>query len=1042
MYPRFHRELGALVLLALLVLSGLAGVLPLIAQAQTRQLTGLVYECGNGTVFIAGATVSVIDADGSAATVTATTGAAGTFAFTPTPGYYRLFVDRSGYFDGSSGIVRFDGTKTVREDVCLTPTPTADRSLTVGVVDASNNAPILNATVEVAFINATLNEVVARSLTNVSGNATFTLWSASFELRTNKTGFALDRRTVNTATTSKVTISLGAGIVVVGQATDEEDNFISAGLEGYLYDTSAAANPASKIVRAKVVGSSYTFNVPVAGSYFMVIDANGLRANVTSVLLSAGPARRIDTVLERSAEEEYRTTVVYGASDWNNLTIHRNLTLNPDTTLAGLNPPGLRDLRLQVDFTFGEASGTRDGVVSAAENTSFGDWFERNGPFYATTDSFLTTNGKSYLSNASPTDYTVTVAGLTTAGSQVWINTTATYALKVAPPYIAYGASRYFVNVTAIGDANVSVYQDQVYEIVLPRMYEMTVVTTFGTVTTSGFTNVTVDPGVTASTPQARMTIEESGHGTARAKVAGPAGKFHVVNASFENYQAYVANDTDLTLSAEDSTDPIGDITDANFTWRPFDNVTGSLNLTTIYGIRPTFKYTRSGEFVVNLTVVEAGGNVTVRNITLWVDDQLPVARMRTNRTGAGALPNRFVLKVNEDTRVRFDGAPHSTDLAFVNATQGGNKTGVITNAGFAWDFDEDGITDATTRIVNWTFEDPGNFTVNLTVTDSVGWNSTNATITALVNDTTKPEPAFDILDPLDEWVVITTGLIEGNTYSFNASKTTDNLDKAADLNYTWTIPGPVSVGGTPLAGTNHTFYGMNITFTWTEFNSSYRVVLKVTDAGFGSGSKNTGELTRNIPVGIRAENRADLRIEANTLTVTPTDPEDGAEITVKVNVTNRVGRGAATAVTTTLSSIAGGQTTVLTTTASFRNASGDRPDPTIGPGETVTLVFIARVSGQGNKTIEVRVFDATEPFTQIGGDNRASKSVTVRQSTLQTLSFVLAIVGVFGVGIFAMIHRRRVRTGKAQPWKLRRGPREEGEGRPKREIKEEKKRL
>ena len=1041
MYPRFHRELGALVLLALLVLSGLAGVLPLIAQAQTRQLTGLVYECGNDTVFIAGATVSLIDADGSTPTVTATTGAAGTFAFASpplAPGYYRLFVDRSAYFDGSSGVVRFDGTATKREDVCLTPTPTADRSLTVGVVDGSNNAPILNATVEVAFINATLDEVVARSLTNVSGNATFTLWSASFELRTNKTGFALDRRTVNTATTTKVTISLGAGIVVVGQATDEEDNFISAGLEGYLYDTSAAANPASKIVRATVVGSSYTFNVLVGGSYRMVIDANGFRANVTLVSLSAGPARRIDAVLERSAEEEYGTTVVYGASDWNNLTIYRNLTLNSDTTLAGLNPPGLRDLRLQVDFTFGEASLSRNGAVSGAEDSAFRQWFEDNGPFYATTDSFLTTNGKSYLSNASPTDYTVTVAGLTTAGSRVWINTTATYALKVAPPYIAYGASRYFVNVTVIGDTNVSVYQDQVYEIVLPRMYEMTVVTTFGTVTTSGFTRVTVDPGVTASTPQARMTIEESGHGTARAKVAGPAGKFHVVNASFENYQAYVANDTDLTLSAEDSTDPIGDITDANFTWRPFDNVTGSLNLTTIYGIRPTFKYTRSGEFIVNLTIVEAGGNVTFRNITLWVDDQLPVARMRTNRTGSGALANLFVLKVNEDTRVRFDGAP-STDLAFVNATEGGNKTGVITNAGFAWDFDGDGITDATTRIVNWTFADPGNFTVNLTVTDSVGWNSTNATITALVNDTTKPEPAFDILDPSDEWVVITTGLIEGKPYSFNASKTTDNFDKAADLNYTWAVPGPVQ----GRLGRSHAFYGQNITFTWTEFNSSYRVSLNVTDTGFGSGKNNTGELARNIPVGIRAENRADLRIEASTLTVTPVDPEDGSPITVKVNVTNRVGRGNASALTTTLSSIASGQTTVLTTTATWKNKDGTtRTNNTIGPGETITLEFTATVTGQGNKTIEVRVSDATEPFTQIGGDNRASKSITVRQSTLQTLSFVLAIVGVFGVGIFAMIHRRRVRTGKAQPWKLRRGPREEGEGRPKREIKEEKKRL
>ncbi|MGQ0798100.1 MAG: hypothetical protein ACT4OI_09625, partial [Methanobacteriota archaeon] len=313
---------------------------------------------------------------------------------------------------------------------------------------------------------------------------------------------------------------------------------------------------------------------------------------------------------------------------------------------------------------------------------------------------------------------------------------------------------------------------------------------------------------------------------------------------------------------------------------------------------------------------------------------------------------------------------------------------------------------------------------------------------TARVNDTTPPSPSFDILDPSDEWVVITTGLLEGNPYSFNASKTTDNLVKAADLNYTWTIPGPVSIGGTALAGTNHTLYGINVTFAWTEFNSSYRVVLKVTDTGFGSGIKKSGELIRSISVGIRPEERADLRIEANTLTINPTDPEDGTPITVTVNVTNRAGRGPATDVRMSLSSISGGQTTVLSTSARWTDKNGVRTNNTIGPGETVALQFQATVSGQGNKTIEVRVSDDREPFTQIGGDNRASKSITVRQSTLQTLAFVLAIVGVFGVGIYAMIHRRRVRTGKAQPWKLRRGEREEGEAKPKREIKEEKKRL
>src|SRR3990170_1752342 len=65
MEPRFHRALGALVLLALLVLSGVAALLGN-AQAPTRQLTGLVTNCADPTVFVSGATVTLVDADGSA----------------------------------------------------------------------------------------------------------------------------------------------------------------------------------------------------------------------------------------------------------------------------------------------------------------------------------------------------------------------------------------------------------------------------------------------------------------------------------------------------------------------------------------------------------------------------------------------------------------------------------------------------------------------------------------------------------------------------------------------------------------------------------------------------------------------------------------------------------------------------------------------------------------------------------------------------------------------------------------------------------------
>src|SRR3989304_3590617 len=107
MEPRFHRALGALVLLALLVLSGVAALLG-DAQAPTRQLTGVGTNWAGPHALVAG----------------------------PSPA------------------VRLDGTEAVRRDICLDAPPALDKTLVVGVVRASDSAPIRNATPEVASLPA------------------------------------------------------------------------------------------------------------------------------------------------------------------------------------------------------------------------------------------------------------------------------------------------------------------------------------------------------------------------------------------------------------------------------------------------------------------------------------------------------------------------------------------------------------------------------------------------------------------------------------------------------------------------------------------------------------------------------------------------------------------------------------------------------------------------------------------------------------------------------------------------------------------------
>src|SRR5207245_561110 len=157
-----------------------------------------------------------------------------------------------------------------------------------------------------------------------------------------------------------------------------------------------------------------------------------------------------------------------------------------------------------------------------------------------------------------------------------------------------------------------------------------------------------IGPGGTNATPQIRMSVVQSLTGTARARVVAPAGKFFVQNATDSNYQAFVAANASLTFSAETTTDPNDHVTDANFTWRFTPSATG-------YGIRPVYTYTQHGQFLVNLTVRETGGNLTYRTITIWADDQVPVASIRTNRTGSTSA-NGLTLKVDEGIQVRFDG--------------------------------------------------------------------------------------------------------------------------------------------------------------------------------------------------------------------------------------------------------------------------------------------------------------------------------------------------------------------------------------------------
>ncbi len=1045
MNPRGHREIAAVLMLLALVLSAMA-LLPARAQAATNQVTGLVSQCGSSTTFVGGATVTLMDADGVLPSTTTTTASDGTFSFTPQAANYTLKVTAPGYYPSAiSAQFRFDGSTTVTQDLCLTrqlPAGKTSFPVTFHVQDANTLAFIGGATVSV--VNSSrqalnLPAFIASGVTNGTagpnaGNVAMSLWADNtFNVQVNATGYGIFIETMTISGSGTITIGMTVQSTVVGHARNSQGQFVTAGLVASLYNLGVPNANQSKVIQGVVSGSLYTIYAP-AGSYKLIVDANGYTAFEQAVSLTSTPQTiSADAVLSPSPKESYLTTVLFGRTDWNNLTVYRNWTLLPDSTVSGLFPVGLRDLRQQINFTFGNGAG--NGVVSAGDIAAFNAWLARNGPLYVTTDGFFLLNGKSY--NSSMTSFRViSVTGLSTSGANVQINTVATYQVK-SSAWISYGQPKDYLNMTLYPDTNTTVYHNETYVVVLPRAYEMasaTIVPT-GSITTTGFTTITVDPGLLATgQPQIRMILQQSYTGTARASIVGPPGKFYVVNASYQNYQAYVAQSTKMNFSAQQSTDPVGDITAANFTWEFQANVNTAVKG---WGITTQYAYPATGQFTVNLTVVQAGGNITYRDITLWVDGLPPTADFRTNLTGSGSAKDHF-LRINQSTEVRFD-ASLSSDLAYTN------KSGVIPNSGYNWVMDNTSIPDANGRIVNWTFATPGWYVIKLNVTDGVGWKGANATMIVIVNDTQAPTPAFSILDPTNDYAPVTT-LIEGHNYTFNASKTTDNYDKLANLTFNWTIPGPVY----GQQGTSVPFSGMNITFEWTSWNYSYKVILTVKDRGFGIGTPNVINKPFNESVQIYHPWHPDLYINVGSIKVSNQAPDSGSQVTITLNVTNKPNWGTASNVEVSVAEVTGTQSTSLMDENLLGNgwtmAGKSGAAATIPSGSTVTLTITVTVVGQGNRTLSVLVKDKNEPYTLVTAENTASQSMVVNQPAWVTYAIVAAIVGVFAVVVGAMYYRRKVKAGDWQP-RFRRSRKEKEEGgkerpRKEKEVKDEKKRL
>lgn len=153
----------------------------------------------------------------------------------------------------------------------------------------------------------------------------------------------------------------------------------------------------------------------------------------------------------------------------------------------------------------------------------------------------------------------------------------------------------------------------------------------------------------------------------------------------------------------------------------------------------------------------------------------------------------------------------------FFNAAGSFDSDGFITQ--YRWDFNNDGVTDATGQQVNRAFFSPGNVSVRLTVTDNLGLTSTTTQFLTVSQPSQPPVASFTI-NPNNPLVGQSVTFNAGNSFDpdgfiaqyrwdFNGDGLTDAT--GAQVNRTFFSPGNVTVRLTVIDN-------QNLTATSTQF--------------------------------------------------------------------------------------------------------------------------------------------------------------------------------------------------------------------------------
>ncbi|MBU4143760.1 MAG: carboxypeptidase regulatory-like domain-containing protein [Candidatus Thermoplasmatota archaeon] len=962
-----------------------------IVPTPTIKVWGIIFENGTSDT-LSGAIVSISAGDDK--WITAVSDDVGYFEMLAYPGSFQIKGALTGYKSTLPEWFTVPTDKSIRKDLKLDKIPAETQTISGIIYETDGVTPIGGADL---YLHSTDGKYVKHATSDdVTGAYTIAFYpGATFVLEVKKENYFTNA-------------SIG-GITVTIANQDVELTMINNvhTLRGFVYDTvndkplvNATVTIYSKnylYTQATNTLSNgyYEFMVYNASSFFLTVDSEGYQSVVKNA--DTIVANRYQEIgLEPSAMDEVKTT--YTFVDWNTITVTRNSIVIVDNITT----------RFNADRKYGMGSvglSLNNGDLSVAEVQAWANYLKAKGAEKRDTKEFLTLNNTIY--NLNVTSYDVTIQGAegpVSAHTTIYINSSYTYTL--AKELETPDSSKFELGFNATYDTEYKNYVNYIILPLNPTQFEMTSnITETNNVVVTGYNDpITIDPMVhDGDLEEVTMMLQRSMNGTAMAKIM--TGVHYVLNSTYDNYTVIVAKgpsgstNTEVTFSAAESNDQIGDITKANFTWDFGDSEMG-------YGTTVKHNYTSAvdGELIARLVITETGGNKSYRNITVFVDSQNPVAGISAIITDTENITFASnVLTVNEDLPIIFSGVKFSDAESMDTETiegaesyddiKSGDRKGIIEKWYWAWgeenSFNET-VTKEGSNNITHTYSNPGTYTLNMTATDVVGRESTAASWTVRVLDTSAPTAEFNIKN---KDAIVVTEVIENTTYQYDASPTIDNYDDIENLTFEWTFNADGAI-------TNYT--GMIVNHTFAKVGT-FNVTLTATDKAGNAGNKTT-------LVYVNLASRPNIIMKLGTLTFSSSPGTSGKAMTISVNISND------------------GQANATNIQTKFYIRNPDGTDKDIGTHTTTFLgignTTTASISWTPNKPGEFSIWaNATcaDEHSSQWWDNKIDdfsvQKVTVNQSPMVTwgliaIGIVVVIVIFLGIRYFMKSGTKEEPTG------------------------------